>query len=214
MTTPEQHRDTLLELCEAITRISGKGLTPATGGNFSVRISEAEFFITCSGVDKESLTPEHFLLCRVPDGGQSIASSQRPSAETLVHAALYSQDSSITSVFHTHSVPATILSHTEADSIRLQGYEMQKSIRGFLSHEDTLEIPLLANTQDMNSVNKVLTSSWQRFSQTPGFILKRHGLYAWGNSIFEAKRHTEGFEFLLQCELHTAGEIPLMTREA
>ena len=33
------------------------------------------------------------------------------------------------------------------------------------------------------------------------FILKGHGLYAWGKNISEAKKHMEGLEFLFSCQL-------------
>ena len=31
-----------------------------------------------------------------------------------------------------------------------------------------------------------------------GFLLRRHGLYAWGNDLAQAKRHVEILEFLLE----------------
>jgi methylthioribulose-1-phosphate dehydratase len=34
-----------------------------------------------------------------------------------------------------------------------------------------------------------------------GFLIYKHGIYAWGDSIFEAKRHLETWEFLLEAEL-------------
>jgi methylthioribulose-1-phosphate dehydratase len=33
----------------------------------------------------------------------------------------------------------------------------------------------------------------------PGFLVRGHGLYAWGTDLGEAQRHIEGFEFLLAC---------------
>jgi methylthioribulose-1-phosphate dehydratase len=31
-----------------------------------------------------------------------------------------------------------------------------------------------------------------------GFLLRRHGLYSWGENLAQAKRHIEIFEFLLE----------------
>jgi methylthioribulose-1-phosphate dehydratase len=31
-----------------------------------------------------------------------------------------------------------------------------------------------------------------------GFLVLRHGLYTWGRSVAEARRHVEIFEFLLE----------------
>lgn len=33
-----------------------------------------------------------------------------------------------------------------------------------------------------------------------GFLLAGHGLYVWGTTLSDAKRHLEVFEYLLQCE--------------
>jgi ribulose-5-phosphate 4-epimerase/fuculose-1-phosphate aldolase len=33
------------------------------------------------------------------------------------------------------------------------------------------------------------------------FIMRKHGTYAWGKNLFEAKRHLETLEYLCQCEL-------------
>ena len=44
----------------------------------------------------------------------------------------------------------------------------------------------------------------QRWQQQPlnwGLLVRGHGLYVWGRSLDEAKRHLEGWEFLINCEL-------------
>ena len=53
----------------------------------------------------------------------------------------------------------------------------------------------------MNKLAQILTNIWQVEKFYYGFLVKGHGLYAWGNSLREAKRHLEGIEFLLSCEL-------------
>ena len=35
----------------------------------------------------------------------------------------------------------------------------------------------------------------------PGLILRGHGIYAWGNTIQETKRHIEIFEFLFEYKI-------------
>jgi methylthioribulose-1-phosphate dehydratase len=44
------------------------------------------------------------------------------------------------------------------------------------------------------SVEEALT----RFPDAHGFLLRRHGLYTWGKSMSDARRHVEIFEFLLE----------------
>jgi methylthioribulose-1-phosphate dehydratase len=41
-----------------------------------------------------------------------------------------------------------------------------------------------------------------------GFLLRRHGLYTWGDDLAQAKRHVEILEFLLE----TLGRTYLISR--
>ncbi|MCI5065567.1 methylthioribulose 1-phosphate dehydratase [bacterium] len=197
-------------LLEATRFLADEGLAPATGGNFSVRDTAESFFITRSGVDKRRLTGEDLLLCD-RDGTPRGAGLARPSAETAIHAALYSladPPEKVAAVLHTHSVPATVLSNgvplskDGAGEIRFSGYEMQKSIAGCHSHLSELVLPVLRNSQEMEDIVSLLREDPARFLAVPGFVLAGHGLYTWGSSVAEARRHCEGFEFLLNCELH------------
>ncbi len=36
--------------------------------------------------------------------------------------------------------------------------------------------------------------------ETHGYLVANHGLYTWGRTIAEARRHVEAFEFLFECE--------------
>ena len=77
---------------------------------------------------------------------------------------------------------------------------MQKAFAGVTSHEDTLSLVVFDNDQDMDALAKRVEEAWAsgRFT-LPGFLIRGHGLTAWGSDLASAKRHVEGFEFLLQC---------------
>ncbi|WKE64138.1 methylthioribulose 1-phosphate dehydratase [Gallaecimonas kandeliae] len=171
---------------------------PATGGNLSVRIAADRCLITASGVDKASLTENDLVTV---DLQGKVVAGPKPSAETLVHCALYGSDPAIQAVFHTHSVAATVLSRkVEGDTLWLEGFEMQKAIRGVTDHLAPLGIACFDNTQDMPALAEQIRSRYQAKPFVGGLLLKGHGLYAFGQSPEEAWRHLEGLEFLLQCE--------------
>ena len=185
------HQALLTALVEKSQHLASLGLAPATGGNFSARIDGESFYITRSGVDKRALSHSDFLSCNLR--GEPIDSDAKPSAETLVHAAIYRSDESVGSVLHTHSVPSTTLSRLETNSVCFRGYEMQKSIRNNASHEGVLELPIIENTQNMKLLHDHLVEHWEEYEGRFGFLLRGHGLYAWGADLFEANRHVEGF---------------------
>ena len=92
------------------------------------------------------------------------------------------------------------LLYADQGRVRLRGYELFKALRGHTTHEAELDLPVVPNSQDMDtltaSVDAVLTQP-----NTWGYLIAGHGLYAWGRDIAEARRHLDAFEFMLGCEL-------------
>ncbi len=196
------HKTTAARLKEIVDSIASRGWCPATGGNFSARVDRDSCLITASGVDKMALKEEDFLI--VDFTGKTHSASKKPSAETILHTTLYSLSEDIAAVLHTHTVSATVLSthFLDRDSIVFCGYEMQKSLNGITTHEDTVKLPILDNNQNIPALGEQLKQRWKKDTFYYGFLLRGHGLYTWGNTLEEAKRHLEGIEFLLSCELN------------
>ena len=186
-------------IVEAGRWIDAQGWCPATGGNFSARIDSDSAWVTASGRHKGELTPYDML--KVNFEGEPIDSVLKPSAETLLHTALYALDENIGAVLHTHSVASTVLSRLAvSNSVLLSGYEMQKSLSGNHTHDATISIRVFENTQDMQVLAQQLKKVWKDTPLQWGFLVRGHGLYAWGRDMAEARRHLEGLEFLFACE--------------
>lgn len=196
-----KHHNPLPELLTVCHFIAHKDLCPATAGNFSVRANKLdEMWVSGSGRDKYQLTETDFVLCDL--NAKLLSGDFKPSDEAVLHGKLYQLSNQIQCVLHTHSIPVTVLSMNSTEPfIRFKGYEMQKTIKGYTTHESLLEIAILDNSQDIPSLAKQLEAHWSMIIKASGFIVKGHGLYSWGHSIFEAKRHMEGIEFLMACEL-------------
>ena len=176
-----------------------RGWVLGTSGNFSAVVARKplRLAITSTGLDKGSLRPEQFL--EMDETANVIRGNGRPSAEALLHLAIVrSVDAG--AVLHTHSVWSTVLSGTHArhGAIALEGYEMLKGLAGVATHKHREWLPILENTQDMVELAGRVSRT---LGQTPGihgFLLQEHGLYTWGESLAEAKRHVEILEFLME----------------
>jgi methylthioribulose-1-phosphate dehydratase len=180
--------------------IDRQGWCPATGGNFSARLDDELALVTASGRHKGRLIMEDLLTVDLQ--GNPVDSDLKPSAETLLHTRLYQLDKQIGAVLHTHSVASTVLSRmVTGEWLTISGYEMQKSLAGNTSHEPAIQLAVFDNTQDMQSLAEQLAARWQQSPLSWGFLVRGHGLYAWGKDIAEARRHLEGLEFLFACEL-------------
>lgn len=188
------------EIIANVGELSAAGWTPATSSNFSMRLDDGHAAITVSGRDKGRLVEDDIMVVDLE--GQPVATTHRPSAETLLHTRLYRRFPEIGCVLHTHSPVQTIASrlYAGAGHVRLEGYELLKAFQGNSTHDAAIEVPVLANTQDM----KVLAAQVDALLDRQllwGYLIDGHGLYAWGRDMAEARRHLEAFEFLFHCEL-------------
>lgn len=185
----------------ALTRaLAARGYTPATSGNFSHRLDAQHALITVSGRDKGALEESDFMAVDLT--GKPLRSDARPSAETLLHVHLYRRLAEVDCVLHTHSLTQTVASRLFAGAGRVVfgGYELIKAIAGNTTHDASLALPVLPNTQDMATLAAQVEALLDA-GPLWGYLIDGHGLYTWGRSLAEARRHLDAFEFLLGCEL-------------
>lgn len=197
---PQQLKHCAGELVANVHELAAAGMTPATSSNFSRRMDERHVAITASGGDKGRLTEADIMV--VDLDGEPIASDRRPSAETLLHTRLYQRFPEIGCVLHTHSLVQTVASRLFAGTghVRLEGYELLKAFAGNATHETSLDLPVLPNSQDMHTLSAQVDALLDT-QRLWGYLIDGHGLYAWGTDMAQARRHLDAFEFLLACEL-------------
>lgn len=179
------------ELIEVSRFFYSKGWMMGTSGNLSIYLNDS-FLITASGKDKGILNEDDFILV---DGSGNAKSEGKPSAETLLHASIY-KNTGAKAIYHVHTSNSTLVSMMSSDKrevLEFEGLEMLKGL-GFKTHEVKISIPIIENNQDMKYVGDIAPNYINE--DIPGILLKGHGIYAWGNSPSEAKRHVEIFEFL------------------
>ena len=197
---PTRLRHLAGELITNIRELGHAGWTPATSSNFSMRLDERHAAITVSGRNKTRLTESDIMV--IDFEGRPVATELRPSAETLLHTQLYKRFPEIGCVLHTHSLVQTVASRLFAPQghVRFEDYELQKAFAGNTTHDDALDVPVFANTQDMVELAAKVEAALDGQCLW-GYLIEGHGLYAWGRDMAEARRHLEAFEFLLACEL-------------
>lgn len=197
---PQRLAERAAEIVASGRELAALGWAPATSGNFSMRLDEKHAAITVSGRDKGRLSAGDVMV--VDLDGKPVGTAHRPSAETPLHAQLYARRSEVGAVLHTHSRTQTVASRLFAAQghVRLEGYELLKAFAGVTTHDARVDVPIVANGQDMQAfVARVapLIEDPARW----GYLIDGHGLYAWGRDMPEARRHLEAFEMLLACEL-------------
>jgi len=191
-------------LCATARWCHAKGWVPATSGNFSIR-GGANILITPSGLDKGMLAPEHLL--EVDMDGRVAQGDRKPSAETALHLVIYRGRTQIQSILHVHTVWNTLISghYAPRGRVPIEGYEILKGLSGVLTHEHTEQVPVIGNTQDYALLADELRGALDEYPHAHGVLLSRHGLYTWGGSVAEARRHLECLEFLFEVEMRRIG---------
>src|SRR5207253_8617042 len=90
------------------------------------------------------------------------------------------------------------ISHARHGGIALEGYEMLKVLAAVETHKHREWLPILENSRDVVELADRVTSTLRETPGIHGFLLQAHGLYTWGESLAEAKRHVEILEFLME----------------
>lgn len=203
MTTPitlEEKQKVIGELTDIKTNLAARGWFPATSGNLSMRVGEMRgeqftFAITSSGKDKSINTPEDFLL--VNEQMLPIEPTKlKPSAETVIHCEIY-RLTGCGAIFHVHTINNNLASEIfwERGTVPIDGVELIKAFN-IWDEDAQIEIPILPNYADIPKIASLIEA--RMIPQVPGILLHKHGIYAWGASAFEAKRHLEAFEYLFE----------------
>ena len=188
-------------LAEVGKRFDGRGWVLGTSGNFSVVVSAEplRLAMTPSGASKGALTPGGIV--EVDGGGKLVAGppAARPSAETKLHLEI-ARLRRAGAVLHTHSIWSTVLSnrHASSQGLEIEGYEMLKGLAGVSTHAHREWVPILENDQDMERLATAVGDTLDRHPAAHAFLLRRHGMYTWGDTLPEAIRHVEIMEFLLE----------------
>jgi methylthioribulose-1-phosphate dehydratase len=213
------------ELTAAMAAIHARGWCDGTGGNFSCVQQRDPLLLLMapSGVDKGQVQPGDLIV--VDAAGQVIAGGGKASAETALHLEIVCRCDA-GAVLHTHSQAATLLSRRALadlrpgqDSepkrdgvVRVEGLEMLKGLEGISTHATAIEIPVLANDQNLPRLSQ---RAGPLLGDAPqGLLIAGHGLYAWGQSLSQAIRHLEILEFLLEQSWRQLLLEALLTRPA
>ena len=75
---------------------------------------------------------------------------------------------------------------------------MLKGLAGVRTHDHSEWLPIVDNSQDMPALAETIGETLNKHKAAHGFLLRRHGLYSWGEDLAQAKRHVEILEFLLE----------------
>ena len=176
------------DLARESARFAALGWMRGTSGNLSVvtRREPLRLVVTASGKDKGELQV-HDVVVVDGEGRAVVAGAPKPSAEAVFHARIVARTGA-GAVVHVHHLGAVLAADRHPGGIEIEGLEMLKGIAR-AAEGDLVTIPVIQNSQDMHELG-------DRFEKvhedgTPAVVVARHGLYAWGDDLMQARHHTE-----------------------
>lgn len=199
-------------LADVGRRFDARGWVPATSGNFSIRdpADPRACWITASGRHKGRLTPADFV--RVDLHGQMThraSDGARPSAETSLHVAVYRHVDSAQAVLHVHDLSGTLASRRAVmgagasldgpgGRLALPNVELLKAF-DLWDEAPNVGIDVFANHPAVPDIAaEVEVRLEDGLLEVPGFLIRDHGLTAWGSSLVRAENAVEAFEFIFK----------------
>lgn len=198
-TDPDHPANLICELCKMFYN---NGWVTGTGGGISIKRSD-DIFLAPSGVQKERIIPSNIFV-------MSFKSKEyirkplnlKPSACTPLFMAAYSIRNAGACI-HTHSQNAVMCTLLFDKVFEISSIEQIKALPkitepGNMWYSDKLVIPIIENTEREEELESSLKLAIQEYPNATAVLVRRHGIYVWGETVWKAKVYNEAIDYLLE----------------
>ena len=193
-------------ICQLCADFYELGWVTGSGGGMSIKVGE-RVFVAPSGVQKEDLIADDVFTLSSQDKNIVLEPPRTPnlkqSACTPLWYEVFKHRPEAKSVIHTHSMNAqlcTLLNGDEDKVFRITHFEMLKGV-GNHGYEDELVVPIIDNRPTEDLLAEQLGEAVRNYPKANAVLVRRHGLYVWGNSWQDAKIHAECYDYLFETAL-------------
>ncbi|KXJ88234.1 methylthioribulose-1-phosphate dehydratase [Microdochium bolleyi] len=226
---PEHPANLIPSLCAKFWNL---GWVTGTGGGCSIRNDDL-VYLAPSGVQKELMKPSDIyvlsLAAQTDFKNRTYLRSPpiyKPSQCTPLFLAAFTRRGAGCCI-HTHSqwaVLVTLLLETGAHAAvsgnkthprlfeinnieQIKGFGKGHGKQGNLGYHDTLRIPVIENTAHEEDLTEYLEAAMDEYPDTYAVLVRRHGVYVWGDNVHKAKTMCESLDYLFQLavEMHKMG---------
>ncbi|KAH7329005.1 class II aldolase/adducin N-terminal [Stachybotrys elegans] len=212
---PEHPANLIPSLCAKFWNL---GWVTGTGGGCSIRQDDL-VYLAPSGVQKELMKNTDIYVLSLAAQEPTFKNRTylrsppcyKPSQCTPLFLAAFTRRRAGCCI-HTHSqwaVLVTLLLESEQVPGRRSVFEINniEQIKGFrrgytktgnLGYHDTLRIPVIENTPHEEDLTEYLEAAMEEYPDTYAVLVRRHGVYVWGEDVHKAKTQCESLDYLFQ----------------
>lgn len=185
------------EACEANLQLPRLGLVMFTFGNVSVVDRAASVFaIKPSGVPYDQLTPDNMVV--VDYDGVVKWGNMRPSSDTLTHAVLYKNWSSLGAIVHTHSTYATAWAQAGKD-IPIFGTTHADHLTVDVPCAPPMDDARISGNYELETGHQIIDCFKSRKldpTEVEMMLVGNHAPFTWGKNATKALYHAAVLEEL------------------
>ncbi|XP_043262501.1 probable methylthioribulose-1-phosphate dehydratase [Colletes gigas] len=215
----EHPKNLIPELCKQFYDL---GWVTGTGGGISIKHKD-KIYIAPSGVQKERICPNELFVqdidgkdLELPPAEKKLKKSQ---CTPLFMCAYLRRNAG--AVIHTHSKFAVMVTlHWPGKEFRVTHLEMIKGIwnqklKRSYRYDEELIVPIIENTPFEKDLRDELDKTIIAYPEACAVLVRRHGVYVWGESWQKAKTMTECYDYLfdIALQMKLSGLDPLATPE-
>jgi len=190
--------------CEANLQLPKLGLVLYTFGNVSCCDREAGVFaIKPSGVDYDTLKPEHIVI--VDFDGKKVEGALRPSSDTKTHTVLYNSFPNIGGIVHTHSTYAVAWAQALRD-VPVYGTTHADHLAHPVPCTEALSREQIEGDYETETGNRIVAAFRERNlnpDEVQMVLVAEHGPFTWGANARKAVYNAKVLDELCKMALLT-----------
>lgn len=81
---------------------------------------------------------------------------------------------------------------------QIKGIGRGRNKAGNLGYYDTLRVPIIENTPHEEDLTESLEAAMEQYPDTYAVLVRRHGVYVWGDNVHKAKTMCESYDYIFQ----------------
>ncbi|XP_072171714.1 methylthioribulose-1-phosphate dehydratase-like isoform X2 [Diadema setosum] len=190
---------------ELLVQFYKLGWVTGTGGGISIKHGN-DIYIAPSGVQKERVQSEDLFVTNIE--GQDISlppptKKLKKSQCTPLFMSCYTLRGAGACI-HTHSKHAVLVTLlSKGKEFRITHQEMIKGIKkektgGYYRYDEELVVPIVENTPFERDLKGSLEKAMEEYPDTCAVLVRRHGVYVWGETWQKAKTMCECYDYLFE----------------
>ncbi|KAK3698338.1 hypothetical protein RRG08_022900 [Elysia crispata] len=209
-------RKLIVDLCKQFYHL---GWVTGTGGGMTIKQGD-KIYIAPSGVQKERMKEDDLFVQTMNDEDLCVpppCKKLKKSQCTPLFMKAYTMRNA-GAVIHTHSKAAVLVTLLcPGTEFRITHQEMIKGIKKcqtgtYYRYDDELVVPIIENTPFEKNLASALQQAMEDYPETCAVLVRRHGVYVWGETWQKCKTMCECYDYLfdMAVQMKSIGIDPAM----